>query len=129
MEIAVRHYADVVVAAPTGRIDHLASGELEQVLLPLLAANRAGIAGLVVDMGRVEYVSSMGLRVLMVAARQARAAYMRIAVASLQPVVDEIFAISRFGAVLDVRTSLRSALEAMSPAALAAFEATGGAPG
>jgi anti-anti-sigma factor len=99
-------------------------------LLSLLSANPGAIAGVVIDMEGVEYISSMGLRVLMVVARQARSAQVRIAVASLRPVVEEIFAISRFNAVLDVHPSLRSALEAVSPAALAQFDAArrGGSP-
>ena len=123
MELPVRHFADVVVAAPTGRIDHLTAAALEQRLLPLLTANTPRNAALIVDMDGVEYISSMGLRVLMVLAKQARSAHVRIAVASLRPVVDEIFAISRFNAVLDVYPSLRGALEAVSPAALARFDA------
>lgn len=126
MELSVRHYADVVVAAPTGRIDHVTAGTLEQELLSLLSANPGANAGVVVDMEGVEYISSMGLRVLMVVARQARSAHVRIAVATLRPVVEEIFAISRFNAVLDVHPSLRSALEAVSPAALAQFDAARG---
>lgn len=124
MEFSVRHFADVVVAAPTGRIDHVTASTLEHGLLPLVAGVPGADTGVVVDMEGVEYISSMGLRVLMVVAKQARSARVRIAVASLQPVVDEIFTISRFNAVLHVYTSLRSALEAISPGALAQFDAT-----
>jgi anti-anti-sigma factor len=124
VEFSVRHFANVVVAAPTGRIDHVTASTLERELLPLVAGVPGASTGVVVDMEGVEYISSMGLRVLMVVAKQARSARVRIAVASLQPVVDEIFTISRFNAVLDVYTSPRSALEAISPAALAEFDAT-----
>jgi anti-anti-sigma regulatory factor len=47
-----------------------------------------------------------------------------LAVADLQPVVREIFEISRFNLVLEVFPTLREALTKLSPAALAAFEAT-----
>ena len=123
MEFSSRQFADVVVATPSGRIDHAAASALEQALLPLAVGAANGNAGLVVDMAGVEYISSVGLRVLMVAAKQARAAGVRIAVAALQPIVGEIFAISRFDAVLDVYPSVRSALEAFSPDALAPFDA------
>ena len=47
----------------------------------------------------------------------------RIAVAGLQPVVAEIFAISRFDKVLEVFPVPRDALAALSPDALAAYDA------
>ena len=58
---------------------------------------------LVLDFAGVEYISSVGLRVLMIAApSRCAAGSARIAVAGLQPVVAEIFAISRFDMVLEV---------------------------
>jgi anti-sigma B factor antagonist/stage II sporulation protein AA (anti-sigma F factor antagonist) len=78
------------------------------------------------DLAGVPYISSVGLRVLMVSAKQMRARGARIAVAALQPVVAEIFTISRFDAVLDVHASVRDALQRLSPAAFAAFEAAEG---
>ena len=59
----------------------------------------------------------------MIAAKAVRARGARIAVAGLQPVVAEIFAISRFDGVLEVFPAVRDALAAMSPAALAAYDA------
>ena len=77
----------------------------------------------VVDFAGVEYISSMGLRVLMVAAKQLRARGMRIAVAALTPVVKEIFDIARFNHVTEVFPSVRAALEQISPDALDALDA------
>jgi anti-anti-sigma regulatory factor len=62
------------------------------------------------------------LRVLMVAAKAMRARKASIAVASLQPVVAEIFEISRFHHVVDVRGSVRDAIAAVSPGALVAYD-------
>jgi anti-anti-sigma factor len=65
----------------------------------------------------------VGLRVLMVAARQMRAQQAGFAIAGLQPVVAEIFAISRFDKVLPVHADVAAALGALSPAALEAWRA------
>jgi anti-sigma B factor antagonist/stage II sporulation protein AA (anti-sigma F factor antagonist) len=111
------------VATPVGRIDYAAAGALEQALAPLLAESAAGKAGVILDFSGVDYISSVGLRVLMVAAKQMRGRGRRIAVAALQPVVAEIFAISRFDSVLDVFASVREAVENLSPKALVAFDA------
>jgi anti-sigma B factor antagonist len=116
-------YADVIVAAPVGRVDHTNAEKLRSALEPLLAQTDDVSHALVLDFGHVEYISSVGLRVLMMAAKQARSCQARIAVASLQPIVGEIFAISRFNHVLDVFPSVRDAIAQISPAALAEFDA------
>jgi len=128
LEFSNRQFADVVVARPVGRIDHAAAAPLEKQLTPLVERAGAGKGALVLDFTDVEYISSVGLRVLMIAAKSMRTHERPIAVAALQPVVAEIFSISRFDKVLSVFPTVRSALEEMSAAALVEFDATN-APG
>jgi anti-anti-sigma factor len=116
-----RHFGSVAVAAPAGRLDHSTADGFEHALLPL--AQDAQSATLIVDFANVDYISSVGLRVLMLAAKAARARNARIAAVALQPIVAEIFTISRFDSVFEVFASLREALAAMSPEAVAAFDA------
>lgn len=129
MDAASRRYDDVVVVAPVGRLDHGTAGALERALAPLLEPSADAVGGLVLDFMRVDYISSVGLRVLMVAAKKMRGRGARIAVVALQPVVAEIFAISRFHSVLDVFASVPAALEAISSTAAAAYAAATPAPG
>lgn len=128
MQLALRQIADVVVAMPSGRIDHAAAGLLEAQLLPVLEQATARHSAMVLDFADVEYISSVGLRVLMIAAKSMRAQDRPIAIAALQPVVAEIFSISRFDRVLTVYPTVRLALATLSPAALAAFDESS-APG
>ena len=121
MDVSIRRFNDVVVAAPTGRIDHASADTLQQALAPVTAAASSG--ALVLDFAAVDYISSVGLRVLMMASRQMRARGERIATVALQPVVREIFEIARFQHVVEVFPTLRGALAALSPAALAVFDA------
>ncbi len=121
MQIASRHYGGIVVATPTGRIDHAAAAAFEQALAPLLAD--PAVTGLVLDFAGVDYISSVGLRVLMIAAKQMRARKARIAVSALRSIVAEIFKISRFDAVVEVFPSLRLALGAISPEARDTYDA------
>jgi anti-sigma B factor antagonist/stage II sporulation protein AA (anti-sigma F factor antagonist) len=128
VDFSSRQFADVVVAMPSGRIDHAAAAPLEMYLTPLIQEASAGNGALVLDFAGIEYISSVGLRVLMIAAKAMRSHQRPIAIAALQPVVAEIFSISRFDKVLTVFPSVRSALEKISAPALAAFDAAG-APG
>ena len=121
MELSSLRFADVVVAAPSGQINHKSAEELKQALAPLLDDVGSRKTALVLDFNGVEYISSMGLRVLMVAAKQLRAQQARIAVAALQPVVKEIFDIARFNTVVEVFPSVPEALKALSDSALAAY--------
>jgi anti-anti-sigma factor len=123
VQFSSRQFADVVVAAPSGRIDHAVAGELEQALAAVLAESGTGRAGVILDFAAVDYISSVGLRVLMISAKQMRGRATPIAVAALRPVVAEIFAISRFDRVLDVFPSVREAVEKLSAKALVAFDA------
>ncbi len=122
MEFTSRKLADAVVVAPAGQVDHVNAMKLQQALTPFVDDAAAGKSPLVLDFTGVEYISSMGLRVLMVAAKQMRSRNAPIAVAGLQPVVEEIFEIARFRFVVDVFPSVREALVALSAPAAAAYD-------
>ena len=118
MEIMNRVYGDMIVVAPTGRIDHATAADFERAVGPLLDAAAGSRGGLIFDLERVSYISSVGLRVLMIASKALRARGARIAVAAMQPVVAEILEICRFSAVVEVFDTVDAALS-MSPEAAA----------
>ena len=122
MQMSVNRYADVLVLSPAGRVDHRTATELEQALAPHVADCTADGVALVLDLGGVDYMSSVGLRVLMLVSKQARRQQGKVVVASLQPTLAEIFSISRFDRVFDVHASLQEALRSLSAEALAAYD-------
>jgi len=121
MDIGSRRYGDVVVAAPAGRIDHANADGLTAALAPLLDSASGG--ALLLDFSRVDYISSVGLRVLMLAAKEMNGGRRKITIAAPSPVVREIIEISRFHLILTVFASVREALERLSPQALAVHDA------
>jgi len=123
MQIATRQLADTALLTVEGRVDHRSAGELEQALSTVLTPPDVAQGTVVLDFSGVEYISSVGLRVLMVAAKQLRGRNAGFAVAGLQPVVAEIFAISRFDRVLAVHPDVAAALDQGSEAARAAWQA------
>ena len=123
MQLGARCHAEVVLASPQGRIDHASVSAFEQALAPLLAQAGSGGGALVLDLSKLEYISSVGLRAFMVAERELRERKARLIVAELSGVVKEIFAISRFDRVLSVAASVDDALAQCSPAARAAYAA------
>jgi len=123
VDFTSRRLADVIVAAPAGQIDHVHAKQLEQALMPLVDEASARQTPVVLDFSGVEYISSMGLRILMVAAKNMRAKNAPIAIAALQPAVEEIFEIARFQFLLDAFPSVRDALLKLSVPAAAAYDA------
>jgi anti-anti-sigma factor len=122
VQFASRRFCNIAVAVPSGRLDHAAAADFEAALVPL--ASDAANTGLVLDLAGVDYLSSVGLRVLMLATKAARARKARIAAVALQPLVAEIFQISRFDSVFEMYPSVPAALSAMSPDARAAYDAS-----
>ena len=122
MPLSHRDYDTARVLAPRGRHDHDNCELFQADLAPHLQACERDRFALVLDLSGLEYVSSAGLRCLMIAARQASAHNSRIVVASMQPVVSEIFQISRFNLVLEVFATMREALASVSAQAAAAFD-------
>lgn len=111
MHIASRQIDSTTVVEPVGRIDHLTAAAFEAALDPLLVqAAKSAQGTLVLDLAGVDYISSVGLRALMLAARQLQQAQGRLLVTGLQSVVAEIFKISRFDRILEVAPSLDAAL-------------------
>jgi anti-sigma B factor antagonist/stage II sporulation protein AA (anti-sigma F factor antagonist) len=123
MQLTERRIGNALVLAASGRVDHASAEDFKTALQPHLQQCKAGGDVVVLDFSGVEYISSVGLRVLMLAAKQAKSQGGAIAVAALQPVVKEIFEISRFTLVIPCFAGVRDALAELSPLALAAYGA------
>jgi len=109
VEIGERRDGNILVLRPVGRIDNDTSPDFQSRLLSGLTAG----AAVLVDFSAVEYISSAGLRALMMGSKQSKAANGKLAVASLGPVVKEIFEISRFAMVVQVFDTPADALAAL----------------
>ena len=116
VEFTERRAGKAIVLAPAGRIDMASADTFRERLIPLISAASAG-ESVVLDFSGVDYISSAGLRVLMLAAKQARSSGSKIAIAALQPLVNEIFQISRFDKVLACHGGIDEALAAVDSAA------------
>jgi len=127
MHVSQERFGDTLVLTPVGRVDNSTTDALKSGIDAYVASCRAGGDPLVLDFSKVDYISSVGLRVLMLAAKQIREQGGLIVVAALQPVVREIFEISRFNLVFQCFGSVREALAKVSPAALTAYDSTHGA--
>ena len=102
MEITKETIDGVVVVSPVGRVDSNSAREVEEALLPLFDSP----APVVVDFAQLNYISSAGLRVLLLAARRSKATGTPLSLAGMSTAVDEVFKISGFAKLF---TSTRTA--------------------
>jgi anti-anti-sigma factor len=93
MHIQQDRSGGVLVVAPVGRVDSTTSDALEQALR---AALDAGDRRVVVDFGGVEYISSVGLRVLLVAAKRLRGTQGVLVLCALGDAVRQVFDLAGF---------------------------------
>jgi anti-anti-sigma factor len=119
MQIHSRHVGEANIVAPKGRIDHANSEAFHAALAPHVDECSSAGNLLVFDMAGVDYISSAGLRCFMLAAKQARTQGGTIVIAAMQPIVREIFEISRFTLLFESFASVREAVATVAPDALA----------
>jgi len=106
MEIQKRTENGTTVLALVGRLDELATADAEAALLALV---NEGELRAVVDMRGVEYVSSSGLRVLLMWAKATRRQGGEAVLFGVSPFVAEVLEVSNLTQVFTVRDSLEEA--------------------
>jgi anti-anti-sigma factor len=113
MNITESTQGQVRIVSVQGRVDQNTADAFATALEPALAACSAGGSRVLLDFTGVDYISSVGLRVLMLAAKQVRSQQGRIAIAALSPVVGEVFEISRFNLIIPVHPSVEAGVAAL----------------
>ena len=86
--------------------------QLEELIA---AATATPGAAVIIDCGMLEYVSSAGLRVFLLAARAAQKAGIAFALCSLKPAVREVFDLSGFSSIIAVHPDRATALAQAQP--------------
>ena len=119
MSLVATNNGSAIVLGLSGRLDQDNCESFREELTPHLDTAARSQLAIVLDLSQLEYVSSAGLRCFMLAVKQAKAYNGRIVVAALQPMVAEIFQISRFDMLLEVFSTVPAATSAV--AAIAAI--------
>ncbi len=109
MEIKTSEAGQVVVVVPGSDLDAAVAPRLKQAVGELIDAGRVR---LVLDLGRVGYIDSSGLGVLVMAMRRARMAGGDIKLCALQPDVRSLLEMTRMVKALDVYATREAAVAA-----------------
>ena len=107
MQIGEEKQGGALVIAPVGRVDSVSSGELERVVLSRIDA---GERRLVLDLAGVEYISSAGLRVLLMAAKRLKEPPAALVLCGIGPGVRTVLELAGFLPLFAVEPGREQAL-------------------
>jgi anti-anti-sigma factor len=97
MDFSVAKYEQVTVVSVVGSIDALTAGEVTEFLSQQVSQ---GEINLVVDLAKVDYVSSAGLRTILATLKEARLRGGDVRLAGAQPNVYKVLQMSGFTNIL-----------------------------
>jgi len=109
MAIATERSGDVLVLLPQGRLDSNNAAAVETEILEHLAA---GSTRIVMDFAGLDYISSAGLRVVLVVAKRLKQAGGTLVLCRLPAHIREVFEISGFLSILTTKDTREEALAA-----------------
>lgn len=109
MEVEITTQDEITIIALNGQIDGRAAPRIqEQILQNVLPSGR-----LALDMSRVDYMSSAGLRMLLLLSRQVTAVGSQLVLIGLAEELSDTMAITGFLPFFDVYDSLADGLTAL----------------
>jgi len=107
MEISENKKRNVNIVSLGGRLDAYSANELEKKLVSLIDAAQVL---LVVNLEKLQYISSSGLRVLLAALKKVRKQQGDIRLACLQPYIKEVFDIAGFTSLFNMLDTEEAAI-------------------
>ena len=116
MNIRLETVGATTLVIPEGRLDFGAAGAFEKQLQAALAGAGGTVpAAVIIDGAGLEYVSSAGLRAMLLAARAAQRGGIAFSLCALKPAVREVFDLSGFSRIIVVHPDRATALAAAPP--------------
>ncbi len=106
MNVETSQTGSTAVAAVSGRVDSANAKEFEEELSAIIDK---GATGLVVDCGELNYISSAGLRVFLIAIRKTSAAGGGLALCRVPDHINEVLEISGFSRLAKVFETVEEA--------------------
>ena len=110
MEIITTAKGDVSIVSMKGKFDTQTSPDAEVKLMDLI---QSGTTKIVINFEGLEFISSAGLRVLLVAAKKMSVLGGTLRICSINEVVQDVFEISGFDTILEVTEDEAAALDGL----------------
>jgi anti-sigma B factor antagonist len=110
MDISEDRKADAVILALSGKLDATTAKTFEDRILGVISG---GTQRLVVDLSQLDYVSSSGLRVFIIAAKRLQTVDGKIVLCSMKDHVRQVFDLAGFSSMLSIYGSRDEAIKGL----------------
>ena len=111
MNIEETKIGETRVIAPDGHLDAQTEEEFQYSVMRNI---QDGELSILLDFSKLEYISSAGLRAILIVAKKQKENGGKLGVSGLQPNVAEVFSVSGFDKIVDVYSDLNAGLEGVS---------------
>lgn len=108
MELSTEKRGDFTIVQITGRLDTTTSPQLNNELDQL---SNDGVNQILIDCENLDYISSSGLRVLLVYLKKLKGAGGKLSLSNIKDSIKEIFVVSGFTSIFSIYNSVDEALE------------------
>ena len=109
MELSENKSDGYMIIGISGRLDTTNYQILEHRLMKYINENNVR---LIIDCSKMDYISSSGLRIFLMALKRVSQVNGRFLICSLQDMIKEVFAISGFNSIFEVYPTVAEALAA-----------------
>ncbi|MBC8024203.1 MAG: STAS domain-containing protein [Burkholderiales bacterium] len=123
MKVQRQKFGNALVLSLEGRLDHETTPEFREELMGSVRQAAGDELTLVLDLAKLDYLSSPGLNALIIASRTARKEAVNIHAAALQPMVRETWEISHLTLLVQTFPTVEEALQVVSLDAASAYAA------
>ena len=111
MQIDTRDVAGMTVVDMVGRLDTSTSGDAYD---QMVAIAKSGASKVILNLDKVEYVSSAGLRVILTAAKLLKSSMGEMKICHANGVVKEVLETSGFDHIIDIYDEENEAIAALN---------------
>ena len=110
MEVTIERDGETLIAKTGGRVDGTNATEFQNTLKKVIDPDAKAV---ILNFEQLSYISSAGLRVILLTAKEMRSANVKLAVCSLSKPVHDVFTISGFDQIIDIHETQSSAISAV----------------
>ena len=110
MGVSTERQGNTLIAKTDGRVDGANAREFQSALEEAIDANEQAV---ILDMEELSYISSAGLRVILLTAKNLRSQNAKFAVCSLSAPIREVFEISGFDKIISIHGTQAEALASL----------------
>ncbi len=110
MEVITERDGETLIAKTDGRVDGTNATDFQDALRNAITPDDKAV---ILDFGELSYISSAGLRVILLTAKDMRSANVKFAVCSLSKPVKDVFTISGFDQIIDIHDTQSEARTAV----------------